>query len=65
MGGGMTERPIEPGDEVIYPADNPRSQFLSRVESIEGETAICQPLTGGDPFPVAICKLRHHKREAS
>jgi hypothetical protein len=53
------------GDEVIFPAWNPNSGFVSRIVSIAGDMALCEPVLGGPSFPVELSKLRLNRTEGS
>jgi hypothetical protein len=53
------------GDEVIFPAWNPHSGFVSCIVSIAGDMAFCQPTLGGPSFPVELSKLRLNRTEGS
>lgn len=62
-----TQQPtITIGDEVIYPASNPRSGFLLRVVTLDDEGfALAQPITGETPLKIRISDLRLNRTEGS
>lgn len=63
--GAIEDTALAVGDEVIYPANNPLSGFVSRIVSIEGDEAICKPTSGAAEFPCRLSDLRLNSTEGS
>jgi len=58
IAGTIEASAITVGDEVIYPADNPISGFVSRVIAIDGDEATCQPANSARPQDAFRCSAR-------
>lgn len=61
----MSGYAIQLHDKVLFPAWHPTTGFVSRVISIEGDIALCMPLTGGPNFEARLSDLKPNLTEGS